>query len=422
MTTHLHRLVLASTALLLGAMLPAQEAGGAYWPQWRGPHRDGIARDEAWSVEPGGDPVWTAELGLGYSTVSIADGRLFTMGHDAADESDSVYCLDPRTGEENWKHTFDAPLMNMAHTGGTLSTPSIDGDTVHVIQRTGRYMGFRAATGEVLWDRDMKEEYGLEMPTWGFSAAPLILDDQIVLNMGKVISLDRKGPFDKKGRERWITDNHGHAYSTPTLFEHDGKARLAVFCGDGLVILDAATGSELAKSEWETRYNVNAATPVVHEDRIFISSGYNKGCSMLRFDGESLETLWTNREMRNHMSGCVLFGERLYGFDETQLRCLDLDGNVCWTQRGLGKGALLLADGKILALSGRGELVVAEAGPEEYVELSRQKILDGGRQWTTPVLAGGFVYCRNSRGTLVCVDRRANGDGDSKGGGGEDGP
>jgi outer membrane protein assembly factor BamB len=223
----------------------------------------------------------------------------------------------------------------------------------------------------------------------------------IVLNAGKVIA------FDRKGKVLWTSKRTGHAYSTPALFEHKGKPRLAVFNGSGLVILDQKDGDKLAHSEWKTRYDVNAATPVVIGDKIFISSGYGKGCSMLQFDGKGLKTLWANREMKNHMSGCVYHDGHLYGFDETILKCLDLEGEVKWSNRRLGKGALVMASGKLLLLTRNGDLVVAEATPEEYRELSRSRVLErGGVHWTTPVLCGGLVYCRSSSGQLVCVDRR----------------
>ena len=381
--------------------LAPSEVVEQYWPHWRGPNRDGIAAEAGWALSSDG-PRWSADLGLGYSAVSIADGRLFTQGHDPDAGEDTIFCFDPVTGEELWTHTFAAPTMKMAHTGGSLCTPSIDGDKVYVSSRIGLMFCFDAASGEIVWQQDLKEEYDLQIPTWGFAASPLVLDDMIVMNMGKVIALDRGG------KEIWKTKDYGHAYATPELFEFGGKPHLAVFSGKGLVVLDQKSGAERAVSEWKTSYDVNAATPVVIGDRIFISSGYNTGCSMLRFDGKSLETLWTNKEMRNHMSGCVLFEDHLFGVDENLLKCLDLDGNVKWSQRGLGKGAILLADGKILMLSARGQLVVAEASTEEYVELARQDVFErGGRQWTTPVLAGGLIYCRNSQGKLVCLDHRA---------------
>ena len=87
--------------------------------------------------------------------------------------------------------------------------------------------------------------------------------------------------------------------------------------------------------------------------------------------------------------------------------CLDLDGNVQWTERGLGQGTLIVSDGRLLILSGDGEFVVARATPDGYEELDRVKVFEDGKCWTTPVLADGRIYLRNSVGTLVCRDHRS---------------
>jgi hypothetical protein len=113
--------------------------------------------------------------------------------------------------------------------------------------------------------------------------------------------------------------------------------------------------------------------------------------------------------MRNKMSGCVLFEDHLYGFDEKTLKCMDLQGQEKWAQQGLGNGALVIAGGRICALSSRGELVIAEATPQSYRELARAPVLSGGVYWTTPVLLNGLIYCRNSVGDLVCRDHRGSG-------------
>lgn len=388
-------------SLLLPALVSAQDQQPA-WPQWRGPDLDGISKETRWNAEGEGKVLWTKAVGMGYSTVSIADGRLFTIGHDKDAQQDTVYCLDAQTGKQHWSHEFASKTMAKAHKGGSLTTPSIDGELVYVLNREGHYFCFTADKGKLKWKKNMVKEHGAKVPTWGFAASPLILEDLVVVNVGPVVA------YTKKGRVKWKSKDYGHAYSTPAVFEHGGKRRFAVFNGDGLVILDPRNGKEIAHSAWKTRYDVNAATPVVIGDKIFISSGYNRGCSMLRFDGKKLETLWENREMRNHMSGCVHYKGHLYGFDETIFKCLALDGEVAWSKRGLGKGAMVLAGDKLLMLTRRGDLAIAAASPEGYKELSRTRVLnDGAVQWTTPVLCGGLVYCRSSMGQLVCIDRRA---------------
>jgi outer membrane protein assembly factor BamB len=125
---------------------------------------------------------------------------------------------------------------------------------------------------------------------------------------------------------------------------------------------------------------------------------------------QGLRPLWENKEMRNQMSGCVYYEGHLYGFDDKTLKCIDTEGNERWAQRGLGQGALMIADGKIIALSSKGELIIADASPGGYAELSRRKILDGGVYWSSPVLSNGLIFCRNSEGEIVCRDHRDAGD------------
>jgi len=170
------------------------------------------------------------------------------------------------------------------------------------------------------------------------------------------------------------------------------------------VIQDSKDGRELANAEWKTDYNVNAVTAIIHGDNIFISSGYNTGGAVYQFDGKSLTELWKNKNMRNHFNNCVLWDGYLYGIDENQLRCLDFQtGEVKWTERWTGKGSLILADGKLIVLSEKGELGIVDAKPDSYNELAKAKVL-GGLCWTIPVLSNGKIFARNHEGDLVCLD------------------
>ena len=400
--SRLLRLTLAcgSLAVVLGSAAPVHAAGGD-WPWWRGPDRSGISTETAWSPEGQAEALWKSNVGMGYSTVSIHDGRLFTQGHDKEFQEDFILCLDPLTGEEKWRHAFPAKTWNAGHGGGSLCTPSVDGGLVYALNREGNFFCLDAATGEVKWEQQLVEERGLKLPRWGFSASPMIFDDMIVLNVGIVLAVD------KKGKEIWKSKtNYGDAYATPAEFEFGGKSCLAVFGGNGLAVLERKGGKELGFFEWKTRYDVNAATPVVMGDKIFISSGYNHGCAMVQLDKKGLNLLWESKVMRNQMSGCVFFGEHLYGMDDGTLKCLDLGGNEVWTKERVGQGCLLLAGDRLVVMGGRGDLIIAKATPEGYEELATKKVLEGGVYWTTPVLLDGLLYCRNSEGDMVCLDHR----------------
>ena len=197
---------------------------------------------------------------------------------------------------------------------------------------------------------------------------------------------------------------NGASYSSPIAFNLDGIRRLAVFLASGLVILNAENGQELSQQPWKTKYDVNAATPIVSGDKVFISSGYNTGCALVQVSGDKPTVIWQNKSMRNHFNSCVLWEGYLYGFDESELKCLDFQtGEEKWSQKGLGKGSLMFADNKLIIMGDKGDLVIAEASPEGFKEISRAKVLSG-LCWTVPVLSGGKLYCRNHPGDLVCLD------------------
>ena len=115
--------------------------------------------------------------------------------------------------------------------------------------------------------------------------------------------------------------------------------------------------------------------------------------------------------MRNQINSSVLVNGFLYGIDgdagsRAVLKCLDFGtGQVRWIEEGIGAGALMAADGKLIVLSERGILIIAGATPERFKPLAQAQVL-GGKCWTVPVLANGRIYCRNAAGDLVCVDVR----------------
>ncbi len=394
------RSLLLPLLLTLCPGLAAQTSDGTDWPQWRGPDRTGISVESAWNPVGSTEPLWTRSLGLGHSSFAVADGRVFTLGYDADQGLDTVFCLDAATGEELWTHSYPSEIWDVAHDGGALTTPTVVGEVVYTSNREGKVFCFDVADGTVRWERDVRVEKELEPPTWGFSASPLVVDDRVIMNVDRVIAFDRH-----TGEDVWVSaKGYGISYSTPAPFELDGRSYLAVLSGDGLAVLDRADGSEVDYFEWIKNPQIYPATPVIIGDRIFISAGYERGAAMLRLADGKLEELWSSRIMRTKMSGCVLWEDHLYGFDESILKCIDLDGNQKWRKRGLGTGSMTIAGGRMIILDGKGQLIVAEATPEDYVELSRQDVFDDGTSWSTPILSHGRIYCRSSKGQMACLD------------------
>lgn len=397
-----HRTLLGMSLWL--SLLCAAQADD--WPNWNGSNHDGISREtgfaEVWPND--GLPIeWTREIGTGFSSMSVAGERLFAMGHQ--DGVETVWCLNCRSGEVLWTHEYPGELIPNLHEGGPCSTPTVDGDCVYTVGKEGQLYCLNIVDGKVLWEKMLQQELEVKLPEWGFSSSPRILGKQLILEAGRVVSFDKS-----TGDKLWQTDVHQAGYGSAAVFEHEEKTLTATLDCDGVRIVDSADGTQVAFAEWKSPYRTNATTPIIVGDQIFVSTGYKIGCGLFRLQGQSLELVYKNTEMRNHFNNSILLDGHLYGFDGdahlgrlVTLTCIDFTtGKLTWKQRGLGCGSVLIADGKLLVLTEDGTLVLAQASPDAYVELARSAFLEG-RCWTVPVLSDGRVYGRNADGKLVCV-------------------
>ncbi len=412
------RSVLSGAPVLLAvglslALAPATQA--LDWPQWRGPERNGVSAETGWSAawpKDGLKTLWQAEVGAGYGSVAVSQGRLYVLGNTA--DQDSVYCLDAATGKEVWKHTYPCPAKDPNGYNGVRSTPTVAGNRVYTTSRQGQLFCLDAANGQVKWAKDFIRDYRAKPPTWGYALSPLVEGGLVVVEPGgpdaAVVALNRE-----TGQLVWKSGSERASYSSPIAFDLKGERCVAVFSAAGAVGRRVKDGTELWRCPWKTSYDINAATPIVEGSKLFLSSGYNVGCAVYDLGVTPPRELWKNKNMRNHANSCVLWKGCLYGFDESTLKCLDFaTGTVQWGEKKYGKGSLMVADGKLIIYSERGQLGLAEATPEGYKELAFVQALTvrssypGGaakQTWAVPVLANGRIYCR-SQDDLVCLDAR----------------
>ena len=389
------------------------------WPNWRGPNYNGISSETGWSAtwpEEGPKVLWKTSIGTGFASMAVSNGRVYATGN--INDNDILYCFDAETGEEIWKKSYPCPLYKKSHEGGPCATPTVDGNAVYTFSKDGDAIRFNAATGQKVWHKNLNKELGLKHPTWYFASSPFVIDPSnagsgskpavggmVILNAGTYgIALDKAD-----GSVIWKNGNGACGYATAVPYTVGNQKCVAMPVSREIVGLVAATGKIIWKLPWKTSYDINAADPIISGDTVFISSGYNKGCALLKIDGGSITELWRNKNMRNQVNSSVLWKGHIYGFDGQvggggKLTCLNYQtAEVKWSQRGMGTGSLMLADGKLIILGERGKLVIAEASPEGFRELASAQILTG-KCWTVPVLANGKIYARNANGQLVCID------------------
>jgi len=401
--------LISAGALLVSAATSVAED----WPRWRGPGMDGISKESDWLAywAPGGPKtLWKARVGEGFGSMAVADGRLFVVGLDKRSRKEFIRCLDAETGKERWQYSYPARFKPQYYEGGTSGTPTVDGDTVYFLEQTGRLFSFEAATGKLKWGVEVGKASGSELGVWGLTGAPLVHGDLLILNVGSTGAAFNKNT----GKLVWKSRSAKNGYATPIPFKQGGRTLVGIFSSGGLAAVEPKTGNVAWTQPWKTKYDVNAADPVlVNDTHIYISSGYGSGGAMLQLTGSGAKVVWQSKELRTQFNPALYLDGHLYGIDgdtssnRATLNCIDAKtGRGKWKSRPLGSGGgVMAADGKLILLSARGELSVGKATSEAFKPTGAKQVF-GGKSWTNPVLANGRIYCRNSRGDLVCVDVR----------------
>lgn len=395
-------MILRRSLCLLALANAAVCAHAADWPNFRGPTRNGISVEKGWRATwPGDMPVaWKAEVGLGFSSVVVSEGRAATAGY--ADGKDGVFCFDAASGAVLWTHRYPAELGDKFYEGGTTGTPTFEGAHLYWLSRWGNLMCLEAATGRVVWEKNIAQETGAPIPTWGYTGAPLVHGDLLVLNVGDAGTAVEKAT----GRLVWKSEAKDAGYSTPFPL-----GNLAMFGNaKSYVAVDMKTGVEAWRFRWLTEYGVNAADPVLAGGDVFISSGYGKGGARLKLQGtQPPEEVWKTKALRTQLNAAVFHEGYLYGVDgdttqKSPLKCIDFaTGEEKWSEAGFGSGGLVIVDGNLVALSGIGEVMIAPATPSGFKTSARTQVF-GPKSWTAPVFANGLLYCRNGRGELVVLN------------------
>jgi outer membrane protein assembly factor BamB len=383
-----------------------------HWPDFRGPKRDGHYTERAIRTDwpaAGLTPLWKQPIGGGYASFVAARGRAFTIEQRGAEEIVAAY--DILTGRELWTSGWTAKFSESLGGPGPRATPTWSDGRVYALGAAGELRVLDDTDGRTVWRTNILEDAGAANIQWGMSAAPLIVDDTVVVLPGgangrSVVAYDRRS-----GKPAWSALNDTASYSSPMLVELAGVRQMLVFSASRVVGLTPGSGQVLWEHPWKTQPEVNASQPlVVGDNRLFLSTGYGMGATMLELtkagDGLSVREVWRNIRMKNQFTSSVLHDGFIYGLDESILACVDAaTGDLKWKGGRYGYGQIMLASGHLVVLTEDGRLGLVRATPERHHEIAIFPVLEG-KTWNHPAIAGGYLLIRNIN-EMAAFDLRA---------------
>lgn len=431
--------MVAVSVLLAGRGSFGKEEAENGWPHVRGPNYDGSSSETELADEwpDGGPPVlWVKELGQGYSSIVVQNERAYTQYQTLAGQY--LICLDASTGATVWRYRYDWPFEAAGLYPGPYSTPTLALQHIYFTTPAGG-AGCLDLNGKLVWRRELKEMYAGAGTDFGYACSPTVVDGKIVLPVGgakaSIVALDARN-----GDVLWVSGNEAASYTPILPITVDGHQQLIGYLQNVLVSCDAATGKQLWKQSISSGYSEHSAWPIYREPYLWTSAPFQAGSTQWQLKGGSASQCTATRHSRlmsNDVASSVLVGDTLYGFDLTEaqskahrpsrgtFRAIDwLTGVGRWSngdakarrstefeanasEQTIGHATILAADGKLFLQTDLGDLILAEASPERYVEFGRTRVLGGEIGWSSPALDQGRLFVRNrSRAVSLFVGQQ----------------
>jgi outer membrane protein assembly factor BamB len=381
------------------------------WPQWQGPDRTAITAETGllkdWPKD--GPPLaWRIKgLGEGYSTPTVAAGRIFSMGN--IEKSEFVTAFAEKDGAPLWKREVHS-IQHYDHPGARCS-PTVDGEFVYALGVNGDLLCLKAENGDEVWRKDLSKDFKGARGGWGYTESPLIDGDRLLCTPGgkdnTLVALNKK-----TGDTIWsckVPEGDSAAYASIIKADVDGKKQYIQFLGRGVVGV-SEDGKFLWRYDHPANGTANCSTPIFQDGAVFAASGYGTGGGLARIkhDGDkyTADEVFFTKHMQNHHGGMVVRGGFLYGSDEGRLACINLkNGDVAWSSDKTGKGSIACVEDRLYYRNEGGPVILAEVNSTSYVEHGRFTPPDKSdkEQWAHPVIANGKLYIRD-QDALLCYD------------------
>lgn len=380
----------------------------AGWPHWRGINHDSFSSDINWNTDLPEDlePMWQADIGIGYSAPSIQGSNLIAMGSFYGEDGnfyERISCLDPLSGKEKWVYEYESEHEEY---DGTKSSPTIDGERVYTLSPFGLLHCLNIKNGKVIWSIDIAKEFDLILPYYNISSSIIIEEDTLLINAGRSgMALTKDGEL--MWRSESTEDFTGH--SSPVVFDYKNK-RAAVMLNDFEVnVVEVANGNIITSFEFE---GANHSDPLVFDEKIFLSSYYGIGCILIDISKDEPFMIWENNNLSSNFSSSFYRDGKIYGTDggtDTAINgsivCLDSEtGEQIWKYEN-SLSSFIMVNDIMIALSSWGRLSFVEIADSNYTELSSANVIER-LCWTAPIFAYGIIYVRNDLGDLVAINVR----------------
>jgi outer membrane protein assembly factor BamB len=389
---------------------------GTDWPGFNGTRRDNRSDETGLLARwPSGGPglFWISEgLGAGFSTVSVVDGVVYTMGNKGA--SEALMALDVGTGAKIWSTPF-AWASHPSAGDGPRGTPLVERDAVYGMGGAGDLVCVERSSGKVRWQKNIIKDFGGQIPYWGVCESVLIDQGRLICtpggDQGTLVAL---APAD--GSVIWksvVPKKDRAAYASATIADVGGVRQYIQFTASGTVGVRADSGEFLWRDDSAANGSANCSSPLVSENLVFTSSDYGTGGSLVKLtvNGSKVNArlIYHTHDMQSHHGDMVIVDGLLYGSSDTGiLTCLDLPtGKVKWRSRAAAKGAVTYADRRIYLRTEQGTMILVEATGTAYRELGRfeQPKRTASPAWAHPVIAEGRLFLRDQE-LLLCYDLR----------------
>lgn len=415
-------------------------SSGVDWPAFLGLYGDGKSPETGilkdWS-DGKLKAIWKRETGAGYGMGSVAGGRFYHFG--LIDAKATLICINAQTGKDIWKFAYESDYDDLyGYDSGPRASPVISDGRVYIYGVEGQLHCLDAYSGELIWDVNLSERFGVIQNFFGVASTPVVYEDLLLVMVGGSPEESKKAPpgaldqvhpngsgivaLDKvSGEVKFKCVNDLASYSSLKLAQFKGQPLLLALMRGALFGVKPGDGKVAFQFPWRAKKleSVNAAMPLVTQDHVLISECYEIGSALLKIKDLESELVWSDRgkrdvALKSHWCTPIVSKDLVYGCSgrnpgTAQLRCIDWrTGKVNWSKKGLSRTSLTMIDGHLIVLGEDGELMLVKDNKDKFELVTRYQPGENGVRfqepcWAAPIVSHGLLFVRGKK-TIACFD------------------